>query len=268
MLSPYKIVWQAKSSLDMFCTTELAFDSDSGDSSSFLNKESVFSTIHNGTLRKLHTYKYEDVAKPKFTFIKRDFGDFSRTEHREMLSWLTSSNTAQWLSIYRYQYDEEPMEFYGNFIEVSPYKLANGRTVGYTAVFEASTPWAFTPKIRIQPDPMETDTLTLNISCKSDELNSLIYPKIKFKVLSEGSISIKNETIGIESKILNNQSNEIITLDGDNEILFSERIGGRIFGNDFNLQWFPLKPGDNEITITGKCHIKFEWREPRKIGEY
>jgi hypothetical protein len=67
--------------------------------------------------------------------------------------------------------------------------------------------------------------------------------------------------------VKNNNTTEIITLDGANKIASSNSIR-RIFGNDFNWQWLELCDGKNEIAIEGNCEVMLEWREVRKIGEY
>lgn len=76
-----------------------------------------------------------------------------------------------------------------------------------------------------------------------------------------------------QSKVLpstivkNNNGTETITLDGANKIISSSSVN-RVFDTDFNLNWLPLLDGKNEITVEGNCTVTFEWREPRKIGEY
>ena len=68
--------------------------------------------------------------------------------------------------------------------------------------------------------------------------------------------------------VKNNTGTEKIMLDGANKIVSTDRTR-RIFGDDFvNWQWLELYDGKNEITIEGKCEVKLEWREARKVGEY
>ena len=63
---------------------------------------------------------------------------------------------------------------------------------------------------------------------------------------------------------------ESIILDGDNKIISStetsKELPIRIFGDSFNWQWIGFVPGENSITISGNCTVKFEWVEPIKIG--
>lgn len=67
--------------------------------------------------------------------------------------------------------------------------------------------------------------------------------------------------------VKNNNTTEIVTLDGANKIVSSNSVR-RIFGDDFNLRHLELYDGKNEIAIEGNCEVKLEWREARKVGEY
>lgn len=77
-----------------------------------------------------------------------------------------------------------------------------------------------------------------------------------------------NQKTVLDSTVVkNNNTTEIITLDGANKIASSNSVR-RIFGDDFNLKYLELYDGKNEVVIEGNCEVKLEWREVRKIGEY
>jgi hypothetical protein len=68
--------------------------------------------------------------------------------------------------------------------------------------------------------------------------------------------------------VKNNNTTEIVTLDGANKIISSNSVN-RIFGDDFvDWQWLELYDGKNEIAIEGNCEVTLEWRCVRKIGEW
>jgi hypothetical protein len=73
-------------------------------------------------------------------------------------------------------------------------------------------------------------------------------------------------------KIANNTRNETVVLDGANRIVASYtsdgKLASRVFGDYFNWAWLPLYDGTNTIEVIGNCEVKFEYREPRKIGEF
>ena len=78
-----------------------------------------------------------------------------------------------------------------------------------------------------------------------------------------------NQPTVLDSTIVkNNNTTEIITLDGANRVISSNSVN-RIFDDDFvDWRWLPLLDGKNEITVDGNCTVTFEWREVRKVGEY
>lgn len=277
MIAPEKILWNGFTSTEMSCRTELAFDSDDGATESYMNKEAISSDNHDGSLRRVHMYRYSDVLSPQITFIKEDFSSFSRDENRLMLSWLTSKKTSGVLSVYYENTDQAEYELIGNFVEVEQQKMANGRVVGYVCVFECISPYAYSPIRTISYDVSESSSFV--IKSYGDELESYIYPKITIKTTSATDIVITNSTVTttvetsegiqqlpIETTIKNNLAGETIVIDGANRIVYSDRPN-RVLGEDFSwTSWMPLAVGNNEITVTGACSISFEWREPRKVG--
>lgn len=277
MIAPKKILWNGLSSIEMGCRTELAFDADDGATESYLNRESVSSDNHDGSLRKVHMYRYSDVLSSQITFIKEDCTDFSRDENRKMLSWLTSKKTSGILSIFYENGDYAEYELIGNFVEVEQQKMANGRVVGYVCTFECVSPYAYSLVHTLSYDINNSSSFV--IKSHSDELESYIHPKITIKTTSATDVVITNSSITttvetsegaqqvpVETVIKNNLAEETIVIDGTNRIVYSDRPN-RVFGNDFSwTSWMPLAVGANEITVTGSCTIVFEWREPRKVG--
>lgn len=82
------------------------------------------------------------------------------------------------------------------------------------------------------------------------------------------SVVIENLTTGTKSRVSMNVPGEIITLDGANRIVSSNRPTNRIMGNDFNWSWLGLIEGENKIKITGNCTVTFEYREIIKVGDF
>lgn len=177
---------------DLICN--LAFDSDDGGTDSWLNREAVASETYRGEFKRVHNYKYTDTLSPQFTFIKKDFSDFTLEEQRKVLAWLTSKNTASYLSVYYgdCNSDELAYELLGGFTEIELYKMGNGRVVGIVATFESVAPYAFSP--------VKSETISwighstgdlcpyeFEIKCNTDEVNSYIYPKI---TMTQGACGI------------------------------------------------------------------------------
>ena len=175
MISPYKIKWLGETSLEMDVWTGLAFDSDDGDTDTRLGREAVISEVYNGTLKRAHGYKWNNDFVPTFTFIKTDYSDFTPTENRKILKWLTKSKNASFLDVYTD--DSEVIEYsiLGNFVNVSQYKMGNGRIVGYVAEFESLAPYAFS---RLITPPRKATGSPFTITIETDEPETPIYPCI------------------------------------------------------------------------------------------
>lgn len=314
MISPHRVKFNNLYSVDFDLICDVSFDGDDGETSTSLSREMVVSEVYNGRQRRMYGSKYSNMFSPKFTFTKNDFGDFSEEDQRKVLSWLTSKSTPSFLSVFNDDSEVVWFECLGGWQEINTYKLANGRVAAITATFESSAPYAFSTIQTVEKDITTPQTFT--ITCNSDELDDMVYPKItithqasrglvveadeamgeanKSKHLlgtvyhhngtyywidGEGALHeessnesgftttgvlIENKTVDSRTESKKNTSDEVVVLDGANRVVAS--TSKRIFGNDFNWQWMPLKPGENTITVTGNCKIKFEWREPRKVG--
>ena len=178
MIAPYRISWNGYSSRDFDVLTELAFDGDSGETNTFLNRQAVVSETYDGSLKRGHTYKWNEALAPKITFIKEDFGDFSQSENRKMLTWLTGKKTAGFLSIYHDDSEVISYEILGNWTEIQQYKLGNGRIVGYTAVFESLTPYAFSALQTVTKDVSDPSDNTFPINLETDDPENAVFPKV------------------------------------------------------------------------------------------
>jgi hypothetical protein len=272
MISANRIKYAGYSSedFDVFC--QFAFDSDNGESDSFLNREAISSDSYHGKFKRVHGYKYSDSFSPTFTFIKKDFGDFTFEEQRRVLSWLTSKSTPSFLTVYNDESDTIAFECLGAFVEPKPYKLGNNRTVGVIVRFESTTPWALSPLCILTKEPQDP---TLDIDISTDDWEAPIYPRITIKPNNETDITITNthtDENGIikifSTTIKNNIKGETIILDGANRTVSSSRATGRVFGDDFDWKWIPLLNGNNSLAVDGNCIIIAEYRTPIKCGEY
>lgn len=181
MIAVNRIKYSNFSSIDLDLIVDVSFDSDNGEMSTYLNREAIASESYRGEFKRVYGYKYNEVFSPKFTFIKNNFEDFSITDVRRVLSWLTSKQTASFCSVY---YDDSEViayEILGAFTEINTYKLANNRTVGITATFESITPYAFSPLKTVTKDISNPEDNTITIKLTTDEPNSPVYPRITLK---------------------------------------------------------------------------------------
>lgn len=180
MISPYKIRFRNKTSIDYDVLVDVAFSDDNGEVDSFLNKEVVSSTSWDGSYKRIHGYKYNQPLTATLTFVKNDFSDFSDWENRRMLSWLSSSDQMQKLEIYKDDTEVVSYVLYGNIITLQQQKIANNRVIGYICEFENTSPYAFAPTKIIERTVDSSETII--IQCNSDEEEKRIYPKITIEI--------------------------------------------------------------------------------------
>ena len=185
MISPHKIKYReiASNELNMLdLIVSVAFDSDNGETSTYLNRESVVSETYDGRYKRVHTYKYGESFSPKFTFTKSNFEDFTIGETRQVLKWLTGSSAPSLLDVY---YDDSEVVSWsaiGGWTEISTHKLANNRTVAITATFEAVTPYAMSELKTSEPITIQNATNNIiTIELETDEPQYPVYPRIKIK---------------------------------------------------------------------------------------
>lgn len=194
MIDAHRLVFNNISSEEFDVTPHLSFDNESGASDSFLNREAISTEIYDGSRRFIHGSKYTDSAVPRFTLVKKNFGDFTPEENRRILAWLTSNSKPSWLEVYQ---DDSNVLSYRYFCvptTIEQYKLSNGRVVGYEFEIFSDAPYAWSRKFtypevyttieEVSKNDETNDYLvvsgteTFTITCNSDEYNKLLYPKV------------------------------------------------------------------------------------------
>lgn len=191
---------------------------------------------------------------------------FSRDEMRELAQWLLTSNI-HWLKLYDLEYDD--YWCLGRFTKISKTKF-NGNVPAITLTFVSVFNYYYSDII-IRKFSVSGKS-EIEIRNLGDEIEGWIYPNIKIEMKSAGSVSIKNK-LENEGFLLSNLSdNEIITIDGYNLIIYSNKnnssLTPKVFGDDFNRHWIKLYKGKNILEATGNFDITFEYREARRIGEF
>lgn len=252
--------------------TCVAMDSDNGETSTYLNREAVVSETYDGRYKKISNFKYTETFAPKFSFFKKDLGDFTMDEVRIVLKWLTSKDTTALLETY---YDDSNVVSWasiGGWTEIQMHKIANNRTIAITAVWDSISPFAFSDLYTVTKTTTSTDNkITINID--TDD-NKPVYPRVTIqtssadvKFVNKHTDLLNNSKSYSSLELANNNSGEKIIVDGANKIISSSSTK-RIFGDDFNWVWLELYDGKNELTVNGNCTVTIEYREVRKIGEY
>lgn len=200
MISAHKIILNNLSSEEFDVTPHCSFGGDNGTTSSFLNRDGVYTEHYDGH-RTIHRAKYNEAFTPRFTLVKTNFSDFDPSENRRILSWLTASEKPGWLEVYEDDSNVLTWRVFGCITNVEQYKLGNGRVVGYEFEIESSHAHAWSRKFiypMVQPTIEEisnndeaNDYLQVSgvkefaLTCNTDEYNKLIYPKVVVKFNGE-----------------------------------------------------------------------------------
>ena len=238
------------------------FNPDSGETDTYLTMEPVYSESYDGAMRTDYGAKYTDVAKPSVTFIDIDGEDIQPYKVRSVLRWLTGSRQSAWMNVYNIDGDIV-CSYLGRFTDVKLQKM-DARVIGIVAYFTATTPWAYS---EVQTVTMQLNGATnFSIDNESDELYSLIYPRIIYKnTQNDASLSIKNNTVGKETVFKKLQQGEIITID-NNFVAYSDNTS-RIFNDDFNFVFPALSAGLNDFKAEGIGELTISFRYPMKVSD-
>jgi hypothetical protein len=191
MVSPQKFRFNKDkyAELTMDVITDVAFDSDNGEMSSFLNRSAVAAESYDGRYKNTHRYKYDELFSPKLTIVKKDFSDFTQSEVRQVLKYLTQTDTPALLEVFVEDSDTVDWAAIGGWTEISTYKLANNRTVGVVATFEAITPHAMSD---IEPIDKIISENNKEFKVDTDD-NQPVYPRITIQ--QKGTVITINKNL-------------------------------------------------------------------------
>ena len=176
MISIHRLIYNSYSSEDFDLCCELAFDSDSGATSTYLSREAVASETYRGDIQRTSSYKYTEVLEATVTFVDKNFGDFDLNRQHKILKWLTSKNTPSFLTIYHDDSEVISYEILGNWTQCDTYKLGNGRVVGFQCTFTSISPFAFSPLITKTESDFTNNKITIDL--ETDDPQNAVYPRI------------------------------------------------------------------------------------------
>ena len=105
------------------------------------------------------------------------------------------------------------------------------------------------------------------IDNRSDDLYTYIYLDIDYINESSSFVSIRNITLGEETKVTSIRTNESISISAKQFIISD--VPNKIFGDTFNFVWPRLQPGPNDFIVEGdgRGSAKFTYRYPMKVGD-
>ena len=235
MISPHRIKYRGVESTELNILDLImcvAFDSDNGETATYLNREAVVSETYNGRYKRVHSYKYSESFSPKFTFMKKDFGNFTIEEVRQVIKWLTSTDTTALLDVYYDDSEAVSWSAIGGWTEISTYKFANNRTVGITATFEAITPYALSDLYTVTKTITSATDNKITITIDTDD-HSPVYPRI----------TIKERDIVVPIAA------------GTTFNVYSDMVPNTVYYNGTNYYW----KSDTPALVTGTTEPNYGW---------
>lgn len=201
MISPHRIKYRGVESTDLNIIDLImcvALDSDNGETASYLNRTAIESESYDGRYKNTVGYKYDEVFAPKFTFMKKNFSDFSAEEVRQVLKWLTSTDKTSILEVYYDDSNAASFTAIGGWTEINLYKIANKRTIAITAVFSSIMPFALSDLYIVTKTVSNATDNKIIIDIDTDD-NKPVYPKITINHGYNGTphvvVRIPNDTV-------------------------------------------------------------------------
>ena len=130
------------------------------------------------------------LVKDPCTYSTQSEKEITKSEIRELTSWLTSSHFPKWL---KFEYDindeNDATRYMGWFNNIEPF-VVGGMVYGLKLYFKCTTPFAYTNDITNEITVSNYKNLT--VKNNSDELFSYCYPTIQIYPNANGEIFLCN----------------------------------------------------------------------------
>lgn len=214
--------------------------------------------------------KYGDVLSFQFSVIKTPYKNgkqqyITRNDVRKINKWMTRCDSP---AILHFDDDEEYIDYICLITDVDN-TAYDGRIVELKYTATCISPYGYS-KLKTFETTTSTE-VNFSIVVDSDDTDSCIYPLITITPSSSGTVKIMNADAN-KSLYVYVKKELPITINCELQQFYDE-IGllslediGIVDVSDIYIP--SLKDGENNFSISGNCTVKFEWREPRKVGAY
>ena len=198
-----------------------------------------------------------DICKDPDIFETQQERYITADEYRDIMRWLNRNEFLK-VSFLDEELDNEPVFYRGSF-NVEKIKLAE-KLIGFTLTLETDKPFAYGEE-RIEQWTATSMSLSHMFVDGSDEVG-YIYPKLKITCNASGNFTIHNDLTDTTMAINNCTSGEILTIDGENQIITSSISSHKVY-EDFNYEF--LKIGNdfdnsiNTITVNRACKVELSY---------
>jgi hypothetical protein len=233
---------------------------DSSNSSSNDEETEIVTVKTNGNDRfRLADVKYSNPLKFTLTIAKVDGSFIDSHEQRRIKKWLCKRNRYCYFLICQ---DDMDLIQYRCIMTFNSMVDVGRRNAGMSFDVICDAPYAWSSNIYYKV--ISTSTNTLKIYSDSDFDDVMLPTTTKITVNGTGNIKITNTSTNEYVEITDCTVGEIITLDGDNEII--ESSTNRLILDKWNMEFLELQDGNNNLTIEGNCKVEITYRYPRRVG--
>ena len=151
--------------------------------------------------------------------------------------------------------DDLEKRYYAIAISDTNLNLIN--TQGYITVkFRTNSPFAWSD-IETKEFDLSTNTTPTVVQIENKSNVAVIYkPKVEIQMMGDTSVTLKNlSNNDKEFKFIGLRTDEIVSVDNENELILSNYpININPFAN-FNREWLELVEGVNQIEVSGRCKL-------------
>lgn len=222
----------------------------------------------NSNIFNLYSSTYEEVFTAKIQIAKDPRKIKSQNELH--LSPIEVSKLQRWLCQKRYckfKIDQDGYEkIYWNATFSSKQILVNGRILGLELSLCSDAPFGYYDEISIGFECKKN--IPFKLYDLSDEVG-FIRPKVEITMIESGDFELKNSLDDNIMKISNVSTNEVIEIDGKNQLVFSS-IESHDIAKDFNFMYPKIinnyDTNLNIFTTNLDAEIIFKYSPIIKVG--
>lgn len=226
--------------------------------------ELTFNTVqrYGGKLHSLTSTKYDKCITVTFDICKDpdQYEDMqiNGDEFRDLMRWL---NRREFLpfQIHDSELEYETCYFNASF-NIEKIKV-NEKTYGLRLSMETDKPFGYGMERKIKMTFSNPDAYQI-LSDTSDEIGN-IYPFLKITCKENGDLQLYNESCGCTTLIKNCTSGEVITIDGDTQIISSTYTTHKVY-EDFNYDFFKIgntfNNRKNKIYASKSCDVEISYK--------
>ena len=198
-----------------------------------------------------------DICKDPDYFPTQQERYITADEYRDIMRWLNRHEFLEF-EIMDEELDNEPVFYKGSF-NVDKITLG-AHLVGLELTLETDKPYAYGEE-RVEEWTTTYQSLSHRMVDGSDEVG-YIYPKIQITCNASGNLTVSNDLTDTTMVINNCTSGEVITIDGENQIISTSRSSHKIY-EDFNYEFLKIgndfDNGVNTITVNLACKIRISY---------